>query len=88
MGADSVHSSDSSPATPTELNEKADFSEKHPEVTEISLDDAEDSPLKVYSPDDNDEFIDPRLKNYPIPLVAKCVDLHVSNQSMSSQKAC
>ncbi|OOG00122.1 hypothetical protein ASPCADRAFT_161658 [Aspergillus carbonarius ITEM 5010] len=26
-------------------------------------------------PDDNDEFIDPRLKDYPIPLVAKTVDL-------------
>lgn len=27
-------------------------------------------------PDEDDEFIDPRLKNYPIPLVAKTVDLH------------
>ena len=26
-------------------------------------------------PDDDDEYIDPRLKNYPIPLVAKTVDL-------------
>lgn len=26
-------------------------------------------------PDDDDEFIDPRLVNYPIPLVAKTVDL-------------
>jgi hypothetical protein len=26
-------------------------------------------------PDDNDEFIDPRLVNYPIPEVAKTVDL-------------
>ena len=26
-------------------------------------------------PDDNDEFIDPRLANYPIPEVAKTVDL-------------
>ena len=26
-------------------------------------------------PDDDDEFIDPRLKDYPIPLVAKTVDL-------------
>lgn len=31
---------------------------------------------KIYIPDDKDEFIDPRLKNYPIPLVAKTVDLH------------
>lgn len=35
-----------------------------------------DSPQgKIYIPDDNDEFIDPRLKDYPIPLVAKTVDL-------------
>jgi len=36
----------------------------------------ENDPLKVVVPDDNDEFIDPRLKNYPIPQVAKTVDLH------------
>lgn len=75
MGADSVHSSDGSPATPVEYNEK---SEKYPEVIEVSLEDEDDSPLKYYIPDDDDEFVDPRLKNYPIPLVAKCVDLHVS----------
>ena len=31
---------------------------------------------KVFVPDDNDLFIDPRLADYPIPLVAKTVDLH------------
>lgn len=30
----------------------------------------------IYVPNDDDEFIDPRLKDYPIPLVAKTVDLH------------
>ena len=29
-----------------------------------------------YVPNDNEEFIDPRLADYPIPLVAKTVDLH------------
>lgn len=29
-----------------------------------------------YVPDDSDEFIDPRLKDYPIPLVAKTGMLH------------
>lgn len=31
---------------------------------------------KIYVPDDNEEHIDPRLKHYPVPLVAKTVDLH------------
>lgn len=31
---------------------------------------------KVFVPGENDVFIDPRLKDYPIPLVAKTVDLH------------
>lgn len=30
----------------------------------------------VYVPDDSEEFIDPRLKDYPVPLVAKTVDLY------------
>lgn len=30
----------------------------------------------LYIPDDNEIFIDPRLADYPIPLVAKTVDLH------------
>ncbi|KXS99658.1 hypothetical protein AC578_9918 [Pseudocercospora eumusae] len=39
-------------------------------VAEKSLDDG------AYVPRDDEEFIDPRLKDYPIPLVAKTVDLH------------
>jgi hypothetical protein len=31
---------------------------------------------KIYVPNDDEEFIDPRLNDYPIPLVAKTVDLH------------
>jgi hypothetical protein len=31
---------------------------------------------KVYVPNDDEEFIDPRLSKYPIPFVAKTVDLH------------
>ena len=30
----------------------------------------------LYIPNDDEEFIDPRLSEYPIPLVAKTVDLH------------
>ncbi|KAK4218481.1 oligopeptide transporter 6 [Rhypophila decipiens] len=35
-----------------------------------------DDAAKIYVPDDDEEFIDPRLKDYPVPLVAKTVDLH------------
>lgn len=31
---------------------------------------------EIYVPGDSEEVIDPRLKDYPIPLVAKTVDLH------------
>jgi len=31
---------------------------------------------EIYVPDDHDVVIDPRLKDYPIPLVARTVDLH------------
>lgn len=31
---------------------------------------------EIYVPTDDEEFIDPRLKDYPVPLVAKTVDLH------------
>lgn len=33
-------------------------------------------PAEVYIPDDSEEFIDPRLKDYPEKLVARTVDLH------------
>lgn len=35
-----------------------------------------DSVGEVYVPIDSDEVIDPRLRDYPIPLLAKTVDLH------------
>ncbi|KAK3319793.1 oligopeptide transporter 6 [Cercophora scortea] len=35
-----------------------------------------DDAAKIYVPADNEEYIDPRLKDYPVPLVAKTVDLH------------
>ncbi len=45
-------------------------------VSERANDSDSDEAAKIYVPDDSDEFIDPRLKDYPIPLVAKTVDLH------------
>ncbi|KAK5129138.1 hypothetical protein LTR08_003803 [Meristemomyces frigidus] len=65
--------------TSTTHNEK---DEKHFGTYEINEDGLEHGAVedldteKVFVPDDNDEFIDPRLKDYPIPLVAKTVDLH------------
>lgn len=35
-----------------------------------------DEYAKIYVPDDTEEVVDPRLKDYPVPLVAKTVDLH------------
>ncbi|KAK0725295.1 oligopeptide transporter 6 [Lasiosphaeris hirsuta] len=35
-----------------------------------------DDAAKIYVPDENDDVIDPRLKDYPVPLVAKTVSLH------------
>ena len=51
------------------------YSEKKALDLEIEAVDAQDiddsfSGTRLYVPDDNDEFIDPRLKDYPIPLVA------------------
>jgi hypothetical protein len=51
------------------------YSEKKARDLEIEAVDAQDnddsiSGTRLYIPDDNDEFIDPRLKDYPIPLVA------------------
>jgi hypothetical protein len=35
------------------------------------------APGTIYVPDDDhDEFVDPRLKDYPVPVVAKTVSLH------------
>ncbi len=56
------------------------FDEKHDEDIEVASERTHvsdyDEAAKVYVPDDAEEFIDPRLKDYPIPLVAKTVDLH------------
>lgn len=46
------------------------------DANSLSSDTIIDDAAKIYVPDDNEEYIDPRLKNYPIPLVAKTVDLH------------
>lgn len=61
------------------VNNEEKYEEKYAngdiEVASVAYSDELD-PLKVIVPDENDEFIDPRLKNYPIPQVAKTVDLH------------
>ncbi|MCJ1310233.1 hypothetical protein MMC25_003895 [Agyrium rufum] len=56
--------------------------EKHHSVVEESLpgyaNEKEDYNLPYdegYKPEDDDEVVDPRLKDYPIPLVARCVSL-------------
>lgn len=46
------------------------------ETGSLSSDTIIDEATKIYIPDESEEFIDPRLKDYPIPLVAKTVDLH------------
>lgn len=47
------------------------------EIEAIDSNDFQDiSEEKIFVPGENDVFIDPRLKDYPIPLVAKTVDLH------------
>lgn len=82
-------SSISTPVEDTGITEKkADFSlTEKPEIHDlevakgfVSEKDFEghvsDVPLgEGIVPDDDDEFIDPRLKDYPIALVAKTVDL-------------
>lgn len=63
--------------TAGDVNEKNEKSEKNEknwtdiEVDPIDVDDFAEIPAtKVLVPDEHDEFIDPRLKDYPIPLVA------------------
>jgi hypothetical protein len=62
----------------TRSNEdKSSFNEKHDnEVISVREEYDSDEAAKIYVPDDNEEYIDPRLKDYPVPLVAKTVDLH------------
>ena len=45
-------------------------------IEDSSSVDLDDGFRERYIPNDNEEFIDPRLADYPIPLVAKTVDLH------------
>jgi hypothetical protein len=52
-------------------NEKSNKKWAEIEVDPIEVDRFSDIPAtKVLVPDEHDEFIDPRLKDYPIPLVA------------------
>ena len=44
-------------------------------IEDFSFGELDEEHIK-YIPDDNEEFIDPRLRDYPIPLVAKTVNLH------------
>lgn len=47
------------------------------EIDAVDSDGFNDIPEdKVFIPGEDDVFIDPRLNDYPIPLVAKTVDLH------------
>ena len=51
----------------------------HPEksfIEDSSSCELDEESRKHYIPNDTEEFIDPRLSDYPIPLVAKTVDLH------------
>lgn len=67
------------PTRPSHEKTTAAFDEKNLAIEDtgsLSSDAIIDDAAKIYVPEDNEEFIDPRLKNYPIPLVAKTVDLH------------
>ncbi len=45
-------------------------------IEDSSSSELDERSRKLYIPNDDEEFIDPLLSNYPIPLVAKTVDLH------------
>lgn len=58
--------------SPTSDKKNADI-----EIEAVDSNDFKDSSdEKIFLPEENDIVIDPRLKDYPIPLVAKTVDLH------------
>lgn len=64
--------SQKSAESPTSDKKNADI-----EVEAVDSNDFKDSSdEKIFLPEENDIFIDPRLKDYPITLVAKTVDLH------------
>ncbi|ATZ50510.1 hypothetical protein BCIN_06g00120 [Botrytis cinerea B05.10] len=64
----------------SQISTKSPVSDKKTADIEIEAVDSNDfqdiSDEKLIVPEENDIFIDPRLKDYPIPLVAKTVDLH------------
>lgn len=70
-GLESINPSAIPANLPLEFGEK---NEKHSADIEVASVDPDEftaiPPTKILIPDDNDEFIDPRLKNYPVPLVA------------------
>lgn len=74
-----THTFAASDSSNSDLNEKG---ENHYAVHEVDEDAVRNGSVEdvdmgeVVVPHDDAEFIDPRLKDYPIPLVAKTVDLH------------
>lgn len=59
----------SAPSPPPEFSEKK--ANHDVEIEAISPDNLSDFQSdKIFVPADDDEFIDPRLKDYPVPLVA------------------
>lgn len=59
----------------TETEKRSAGDAKDPEVN-VGLPEDTDVPVsKGIALSDNDEVVDPRLKDYEIPLVAKCVGL-------------
>jgi hypothetical protein len=66
-------------SSPRDLPSQPLSEKKNPDIEVEALDSDHDrdfSKAKVYVPSEDAIFIDPRLENYPIPLVAKTVDLH------------
>ncbi|KAH9817762.1 OPT oligopeptide transporter protein [Teratosphaeria destructans] len=70
------------PATRNPLDSTNVKDEKHATTYEVDEHDVDNGlndtlrPEEIVIPDEQDAFIDPRLKDYPVPLVAKTVDLH------------
>lgn len=56
----------------TQFNEK----KQHGHIDQEELQDSGVESTPIYVPDDHDEVIDPRLKDYPVPMVARTVHLH------------
>jgi len=65
--ADEIHSSGSSESIPQDFSEKKGLDV---EIVAIPPEYDDFSSRKIFIPGDDDEFIDPRLKDYPVPLVA------------------